>query len=300
MGSVLTIHGVAERVRRLRLTDRFIVAERAFDHWLAAVPRFVPLSEALAGEGTALTIDDATRGSARAARMARARGHSVTLFVNPGQVEAGAPYALALLSALLDDVSGTVLEFEGACHDAITAGDRVALRTHVKNRLFALKDEAARQALITALAREWGVPNVTVPDHLRTLEPADLVSLRDAGIDIQNHGWSHAHHSHLAPEESAHDVREGRAWLQRVLQIDAPYFAVPFGDALPSELALRECTTWFTLVGDHPPGTRARQVFNRTTPALAARGFTPRERKRVAPAVGALAGFASRLRRLLR
>jgi peptidoglycan/xylan/chitin deacetylase (PgdA/CDA1 family) len=297
MGNILAMHGVATRVARRRLTDRALTSEDVFVQFLRSAPPCVPLARALAGDGSALTIDDATLGSARAARLALRYGHHVTLFVNPCLVESGAPYPLALLSLLLDRLRGNVVQLDGQTCPVVTVGERNTLRRRIKDRLFALKDETARLALVTRLASQWGVGNLRLPKHLRTLSRMDLASLRDAGAELQNHGWSHAHHAHLSDEESAREVRDGRAWLQRELNVDAPYFAVPFGDVLPSERALGECESWLTVDSEQPLGAIAARVFNRSTPAFAAARLEPEDRKAPAPAT---IGIAARVLGLFR
>ena len=84
------IHGIAPVVDRERFLHRNLLPAAALEAYLAGAAPFVTIAEALAGRGNALTIDDATRAGADAALMARAAGHEVTLFVNPGQVESGA------------------------------------------------------------------------------------------------------------------------------------------------------------------------------------------------------------------
>jgi peptidoglycan/xylan/chitin deacetylase (PgdA/CDA1 family) len=126
----------------------------------------------------------------------------------------------------------------------------------------------------------------------------DLVSLRDAGVDVQNHGWSHAHHGSLSPEESAREIREGRAWLARELGVDGSHFAVPFGDTLPSERALGECATWLIADPNRPPGVIAPRVVNRETPDYAVQRLRRYDRKR--PALGLRVGIVERFRQLLR
>ena len=81
-----------------------------------------------------------------------------------------------------------------------------------------------------------------MPPHFRTLTVNDLIALRNAGVDLQNHGWLHSHHPNLSPEESAREIDEGRAWLRRELNVDAAHFAVPFGEALPHP-TLPPCAT---------------------------------------------------------
>src|SRR3954469_14208252 len=98
MSRVLAIHGVTTTIDRSGFSGRNLLSGAQLHHFLAASPRFGPLSQALRGGGHALTIDDSMVAARDAAVMARKHGHDVTLFVNPGQIESGAPYAFVALN----------------------------------------------------------------------------------------------------------------------------------------------------------------------------------------------------------
>src|SRR5688572_10557560 len=104
MRRVFTLHGVAPDVNSRRSIYRNIADEAALSSILSSRPQFVPLTAAVAGEGDALTVDDATRCSADAALLARRYGHAVTLFVNPDHVDPPRPHSFHLLSVLMDGI----------------------------------------------------------------------------------------------------------------------------------------------------------------------------------------------------
>jgi peptidoglycan/xylan/chitin deacetylase (PgdA/CDA1 family) len=250
-GQVLTIHGIAPAVIPKTFCFRNICDADTMARYLESVPTFVPLADAIAGRGDALTIDDAIRGAADAALLARRFGHAVTLFVNPGQVESGAPYAFLVLNAVLDGLGSSYAE-------------RQALRRRIKARLCVLTDEQARLEFVMGQGAQWGVTAPEVPAHFRTLKRDELVTLRDAGVALENHGWSHSDHTNLSPAESVREIREGRDWLQRELGVEAGYFASPFGEALPAPEASAVCTMWLAASQAMPAGPLSAHVFNRT------------------------------------
>jgi hypothetical protein len=279
-GQVLTIHGIAPGVVPDAFSFRNLCDADAMHRYLAAVPPFVSIDDALAGRGNALTIDDAIRGAADAALLARRHGHAVSLFVNPAQVEAGTPYAFLLLNVLLDSLNRRRCVFDGTGFPTKTFAQRQRLRRRIKARLCALTSEQERLDVVAGLADEWDVKMPAVPPHFRTIGRDELVTLRDAGVSLENHGWSHSDHTSLSPAESIREIREGRAWLERELGVAAAHFAAPFGDALPTPEAAAICPTWLTASEVLPAGPLSAPVFNRTflelpvsSPSSAGRGW---------------------------
>ena len=262
MGRVFTLHGVAPRVQPRRFIYRNISDQKTLTSILAATAPFVPLAEALAGRGDALTVDDATRAAADAALLARRHGHAVTLFVNPGQIDPPVPYSFHLLSVFLDAVRGNVA-LDGQSFATRTLDQRHRLRLHLKEKLRETPTEVERSDLITTLASECGLAPLEIPLFLETLDVDDLRALLDSGVEIQNHGWSHVCHQRLTPSESAREIEQGREWLSSRLGIDAGVFAVPFGDVMP--LAGAPCDIWLTVDDRFPGGPIAAAVWNRDT-----------------------------------
>ena len=290
MGRVFSLHGAVPAADPGRLEHRFISDAGLLSRFLAKSPRFVSLRDALEGGGSALTVDDATHAAAEACRIARSHGHPVTLFINPGQVESGQPYWFVQLKVLLDGLPGNPCEFESRSFQTATFRDRLRLRHAIKTRLCTIKTEEERSSRVAGLATQWGQAPIEVPRSGATISLDDVRELLALGVDIQNHGWSHAPHASLTAAESAEEVQRGRDWLRDRLGIDAPYFAVPFGDVLPDPPAAALCTTWLTLDGGLPPGWVAPGVFNREDLTLQRRpGLLAAARARLGRSFQALA-----------
>lgn len=295
VSTVLALHGAARDVVRDRFEFQNMTDREVLRRYLVALPPLVPLEVALAGNGVALTIDDATRAAADAALIARDLGHHVSVFINPEQVESGSPYWFGLLHCLLDRLAPVSRELDGVIYPTRTRAERRALREPIKAACRAMRTEAARAAHVAALAGRWDVLLLSVPEHLRTLTIAELMELRDAGVEIQNHGWSHMDHAYLTAAESEMEIRRGRDWIHGTLGVDAAHFAVPFGDVRPAAGLRMEASSWLTLHDGWPPGPLGPDSWNRVEPVMPAAGPAGP----AAPVTG-LRAMAARLRRRFR
>jgi peptidoglycan/xylan/chitin deacetylase (PgdA/CDA1 family) len=265
LSTAYTLHGVAAGVQLSKFAYRNVSEKATLEAILRTRAKFVPLDQAIAGNGDALTVDDATRASADAALLARQYGHAVTLFVNPGQIESGETYSFLSMAVLLDSVESRTVRFESEDIPFRSARQKNALRERLKVRLRATATETERIAFVNRLAEAWGVNSLTIPAYLKTLTMSELRSLAQAGVDIQNHGWFHDCHENLSTGESVTSIEKGRRWLRENLNVDARYFAVPYGDTMPKELTSVDCDLWLTVDHRLPPGMIGDKILNRET-----------------------------------
>lgn len=287
---------MAAEVDPARFCFRNMTDEGGLRRYLARAAPFAPLRDALWGHGIALTIDDGIRGAADAALLAREFGHAVTLFVNPGQVVSGEPYWFLVLNVLLDALDGTPRTLDGVSYPTASTADRQVLRRHIKTTVSGMPREPDRLEFVCALAREWQVASLDLPPHFATLDRKSLEQLRDAGVELQNHGWWHTDHGRLTGAESAREIREGRDWLAQELRVDAPCFAAPFGEALPAPEAAAACEVWLTVSEARPSGPGALGVFNREALNVTPQGGVSGR----AGVAGMLRAWTTRVRRALR
>src|SRR5437016_674086 len=101
---VYALHGSAPAASPDLFVYRNICDRERLSRWLSALPPLVPLCDALAGRGSALTIDDATYAAADSALLARELGHEATLFVNPSNIAERTNYSWLVINALLDSL----------------------------------------------------------------------------------------------------------------------------------------------------------------------------------------------------
>jgi hypothetical protein len=234
--AVFLLHGIVEPYVHGASAYRNYVAREAFEAYLRS--RRVPFAgwSADGADGDVLTVDDATRAGADACMSARRLGHEVMFFVNPYQIASGQPYFFSVLDAVIDARTAASVAYRGKVYD-LTGPAGV--------RQFAL---AARAALMVKPAPEayraagelsalLGAAGAQVETHAVPISRAELVALKDAGVRIENHGWSHMEISALTDGEFAEHVSDGREWLRDTLSVEAKLYAVPFGSTdVPAHL----------------------------------------------------------------
>jgi hypothetical protein len=264
-----TTHGIVENADAALFVHRNLLDSATFEQHLRTRPQaYHPLRSVLAGEGTALTLDDSTLAAANAAKMARRLGHAVTLFINGFHIAEGRPYFFSRLNVALDLTDMAVVNYEGTCWDLSERTGKEQFRKTVKKRLAAVGNESERDDVVTQIAALLGQKADRVPDHLRVISHDELRELVRLGIDIQNHGWTHSRVGSLSPEAHAEDIRKGREWLRATCGVEADLYAVPNGDGLPPGTGLQNCRAWFLLDDSKPGGEVSPGVYGRRTLVL--------------------------------
>ena len=264
-GMVYVMHGIGHRPDSDSFLDRNLLDRAWFLGDLDRQPnRFVKLDEALAGKGDALTIDDGVYACFDAAMVARECGHEVTLFVNPGNIENQTPYWFSLLNLGLDRTTRSEISWNGSRYLLRGTEAKQSFRNLVKVEICRMNQETEGMDYLDGVLTELGVVTRELPHALQPLSRDDLKSLATAGVQIENHGWSHCRASDMGAARMAEDIRLGRAWLEQALGIQSRMFAAPFGDSPPpAELPADLCDIWFMADYRLQPGPISPGVFNR-------------------------------------
>jgi hypothetical protein len=156
------------------------------------------------------------------------------LFVNPAQIVRGQPYFFSLLDAHLDARRISSIAYMGKRYNLDISPELRAFRGAAKQVLCSLSERDAL-AHVSELKDDLHAGGSAIPDHAQPLTLADLIELRDMGVIIENHGWSHIEIRLLSPSAFAEHVVRGREWLLAKLSIPSIDYAVPFGlSAVPS------------------------------------------------------------------
>ncbi len=266
---IYATHGTVARRETFRFTHRNMLDEAAYIHWLQNLKEPLgSLDDALEGKGDALSIDDGTFAAARAAELAVSLGHRVTLFVNPHHATTGAQYFFARLNAALDACTLRTVEWRGQRCRLDGYGEKKEFRARVKKELRALPSEALRETVMDECLACLACPmaiGARPPRELESLNANDLARLRDRGVEIENHGWTHGELGALDAGAASEEIESARQWLEEFLDVRSRYFAVPFGDTFPPEGLAGGWRVWFLLTAGHPVGWLPERVYNRQT-----------------------------------
>ena len=263
--SIDAIHGVVAYPSNKKFVDRNLLDTEGFTDYLRKRTRpYCPLASAISGGGDALTLDDSTVAAAEAARLACCLGHAVTLFVNGYNIVMKKPYLLSRLNVLLDNTNLQTVRFEGQVWNISDLGGKQGFRRLVKSRLVRMRTEHARDQFVTAIGRLLYQEDICVPSYLQVITETELRELKSVGVDIQNHGWTHAPAASLTSETHSENIRRGREWLRHACSVEAEYYAVPNGNGLPPCEHSPHYSAWFLLDDRWPPGEIFPGVFSRT------------------------------------
>lgn len=261
---IYATHGVAPDANQHFFVYRNLLDEAQFIEWLRCRPHpFVPLEAALAGAGDALTIDDGTYAAASTAKHAAVLGHNVTVFINPKYSASEQQYFFALLNTALDGCQQPCVQWRNHLYDLRNANDKRELRARVKDEWRNISSDDGRTELMRECLSDLDQMNLETPAHLRTLGIQDLIDLRNAGVAIENHGWTHGEFATFTDEQVTYEIALGHDWIKDNLNVESSYFAVPFGETLPPLSVHQTWKTWFLLSNRRPPGWISAGVYNR-------------------------------------
>jgi Polysaccharide deacetylase len=223
-------HGVVSAWKSERISHGLMLSESILArHLQRRVVKYVSLAEALAGRGDALTVDDASYAGLQATLLAREFGHAVSWFVNGMYVERGLPYFPFLLSWTLDETRKASCSFDGQHWNLSDQDGRRALRLRVKHSYMRMRSCEELGELVEMFSDLLEVGSSTMEKSLRTVTATDLAVAVAAGVELQNHGWTHLNPESFSAHDLAAEVQLNEAYLSRFRQASTLVFAPPFG-----------------------------------------------------------------------
>ena len=223
-------HGIIPSYSSERISHALCLpASRVALHLQLRRKKYVPLALAIAGQGDALTVDDATYAGLELALMARRYGHAVSWFVNGSHIENRIEYFPFQISCMLDDTRSNECRFDDQMWSLKTIAGRRSLRAHIKHHYMRMRSQHEITELINRLAESLQSDSKLPERSLRTVGAAELAQAALAGVDLQNHGWGHLNPQVLLEEERAAEVVRNEQYLSQFRRTNTHVFAPPFG-----------------------------------------------------------------------
>ena len=223
-------HGVVHNWKRERISHGLMLSASVFVlHMRQRTTKYVPLSEALEGKGDALTVDDASYAGLQAVLLARQYGHAVSWFVNGLNVERGLPYFPFQLSWMLDETQKSNCCFDGQHWQLTDENERRALRLRLKHSYLRMRSYEEISALVEMISSSVGVEPSTLEKSLCPVTSQELAVAVAAGVELQNHGWTHLNPQTFSARLLVADIRLNNAYLSCFQKAHLRIYAPPFG-----------------------------------------------------------------------
>ena len=227
---IFVSHGVVSPYSSDRISHGLCLPiSRAALHLQLRREKYVPLAQAIVGQGDALTVDDATYAGLELVLLARRYGHAVSWFVNGSHVEHKIQYFPFQISCMLDETRLTECTFDGTAWNLDIKASRRAFRAHIKKMYMAMRSQDEITNLIDRLAQCLRSESTSPERALRTVTAAELARAVLAGVDLQNHGWSHLNPQLFTEAERAADINQNDEYLGLYRREITPVFAPAFG-----------------------------------------------------------------------
>ena len=229
------LHGCVDLWRESQISRNF-VPEASLFRYLSQRTRKYERWPENGVDPHVLTVDDSTRGAARACIVARSLGHEVTIFVNPAQIAQAQPYFFTVLDSVLDQRTLHKVSFNGLQYSLGDYKQLRAFRVAVKEVLLH-RDEEDALRYVDELRAILAAPRAVLPEHAQIMTVTELMNLRNLGVIVENHGWTHAEISLLNHYQFKEHIGKAVAWFAECLGVRSVQYAVPFGNSfVPPEL----------------------------------------------------------------
>lgn len=256
-------HGIVNSHSPRKFCHQFLLDRKKFKIYIRHKPnKYVSIENALDGKGEALTIDDATYASYDAAKLLKKYGHEVTFFINPFYIEHKIDYWFLKLNFFLDASSQSKINFNNKEYLLSTYQNKLIFRNELKTAIAGLSTEEEKHKVLEIIFK-INTNNVKIPFYLKTISESDVLELYRLGVNIQNHGWTHRQLKEASENDIKNEIMLGKEWIHKKIQHEPGFYAVPFGDLLPSD-NLQHFTYCFLSKESITPGFQNKKVYNRS------------------------------------
>lgn len=255
-------HGVVGNHSSGLFCHQFLLDRKNFEFYIKHKPnKYVTIENALDGKGEAFTIDDATYSSYDAAKILKKYGHEVTFFINPFYIENQVDYWFLKLNFFLDTVSQSKVNLDNKEFLLSAYQNKLTFRNELKAIVAGLPTEEERQQVLKTILK-INIDKIKIPFYLKTISETDVLDLHRLGVNIQNHGWTHRQLKDAKEDDIKREIMLGKEWINKKLQYDPGFYAVPFGDCTPTN-NLQNFTYWFLSKKSIALGSVSKKVYNR-------------------------------------
>ncbi len=262
--TIHTLHGIVDVFYPYKQTCRNYVSRDSLKDYLLSRVEPYTTWKGDATQGDVITVDDSTHAGANACMLIRSFGYPVIFFVNPWQVVTGENYFFSILDSAIDNRRSQDVFFNGLRFDLRDAVQVQKFRKHCKNLLMILPAAEAVTTVSTTIAELLNSDDIGPPEHTRPVSLCELHALKNIGVRIESHGWSHRNISAFTNEDLLRDLCLTSDWLKNELSIEASLYAVPFGfPDIPVEVRKNMKEEYFLLEDKMPAGKSGTKCWNR-------------------------------------
>lgn len=263
--AIHTLHGIVDAfMPGQQICRNYVPREALFKYLSNRKDQYVDW-EGDDTKGDIITVDDSTKAGADACLLIRSLGHKVIFFVNPWQIIAKDPYFFTLLDASIDKREAQLVYYNKTYFNMKEASRLRDFRKECKRVLMMMAPSTALITVCDVIAKLLAVRDLESPQHLRPITLEELHELKNAGVRIESHGWSHINISAFSKTELIKDLEQTYDWLKNQLSVSSCLYAVPFGfpeiNIEPRQSIMKE---YFLLDQKLPLGKIASNCWNRT------------------------------------
>ena len=182
-------------------------------------------------DAVVVTFDDGYDDNYRIAfPILKELGVPATFFVSTGHIDNGLPYAYDWLVHMICTTHASRLTVPEVSLDIVLPSplqERHAIGADLLDRI-KWHNDAAQNAIIARLEREWSMPRAPHPD-CRPMTWDQLREMQAAGMDLGSHGVNHKMLALLPIAEMIAEVQESKAALDRELEPAPRTLSYPVG-----------------------------------------------------------------------
>lgn len=249
------MHGTVSQGSKLdSIVHRRLLTREIFYEWMSSQAKFVSIECALEGKGHAITIDDATYAAYETAKLLRAHGHEVTVFVNMFNIENQQTYFFHILNFIVNEISGN---------------DKT-LRLHHKENILKISyiEEITEYLKKLCTINQLNYSDILkkINKSVRTMSLSQCIELHDLGVTIGNHFYNHTNPIHFNYQEMRDSITRNSNLIRLYTKQKKKHIlAPPFGKLKNQEIYENKFPDYICLFAEkeHSITNYSKNIINR-------------------------------------